>query len=792
MSTENRDRVRRALREFRKYEGDGSGGTGALPIGDPSSGAHNPPKSLLREALEPVALALDGVNAAQAATEGFRDEAEGFRDEAAASAATAGTTILTNVAFTPSGTGAATTTVDAVLRGQDYAGVVRTPAIQSVADLLADEVLGYSGTEITVVAGDIIRTRVEGFSYRVAASGATDQHVTTAGGVKLYTQRGVAGFNAQSFGNDDAAVQKAIDIIGTGGGTVLLDAPMSWGAAIQINNQSMAVTGDGLGSRVLATTAAPMMQSLIDTRTGMAHLGDVKISDVWLDGNNLATFGLDLERFSRACALTGNEIRRVNGDGMRVLDGWSFGVIGGRSGENAGNGALLGNSDISGFGEVNVPLVANFSAYSNGGTGLTLKYGHGGAIIASTFENNNLANLTAEGEARFIGGNYLEAHLWTGATAETPRTEYSMEVGSADGPLVSSSVVANWIHGGHNGALGRNGDGVKLRDVHHTDFRNSFGAVRHEYAFDETWNLTGCHFDMTGIAHTPGSIAQVIYNLTTETGGDVSVLKGDNCFNNSSRLFSIFGGIRETDQIKPNGVSGSLRDWRIAWDGAERWRFGKLSSSSPAFSWQYEGNEQILFDVGNVRLKGAASATSASAANVFVDSTTGQLRRSTSSMQYKTNVEPIDLSYSHRLLDAIEPIYYASLCAGDNPDWRWWGLSAEQVGSIDPRLVSWRTSEMVQEGFETIELSPAKYDEYGALVREAVVDQQPIYKEVPLDAPVAEGVHYTAIVPHLLMICKDFKKQNAARAKQITALMDRVEALEAQMGNRQTSGPHSS
>jgi hypothetical protein len=67
MSTENRDRVRRALREFRKFEGDGAGGTGALPIGDPASGAHNPPKSLLREALEPVALGLDQVTASVSA-----------------------------------------------------------------------------------------------------------------------------------------------------------------------------------------------------------------------------------------------------------------------------------------------------------------------------------------------------------------------------------------------------------------------------------------------------------------------------------------------------------------------------------------------------------------------------------------------------------------------------------------------------------------------------------------------------------------------------------------------------
>ena len=52
----------------------------------------------------------------------------------------------------------------------------------NVAALLADTSMTYSA----VTAGDIIRTRSEGFSYQVAASGASDQHVTTAGGVKLY------------------------------------------------------------------------------------------------------------------------------------------------------------------------------------------------------------------------------------------------------------------------------------------------------------------------------------------------------------------------------------------------------------------------------------------------------------------------------------------------------------------------------------------------------------------------------------------------------------------------------
>lgn len=63
--------------------------------------------------------------------------------------------------------------------------------VADLTTLLADTTLTYTaGQDGTVVAGDIVRTRAEGVSYEVAASGATDQHVTTAGGVKLYALTG--------------------------------------------------------------------------------------------------------------------------------------------------------------------------------------------------------------------------------------------------------------------------------------------------------------------------------------------------------------------------------------------------------------------------------------------------------------------------------------------------------------------------------------------------------------------------------------------------------------------------
>jgi len=61
-----------------------------------------------------------------------------------------------------------------------------------VATLLADTSSGFG-------AGSIWRTRSEGFSYEEAPTSATDQHVTTAGGVKLFVQRGPNGYDLRAF-----------------------------------------------------------------------------------------------------------------------------------------------------------------------------------------------------------------------------------------------------------------------------------------------------------------------------------------------------------------------------------------------------------------------------------------------------------------------------------------------------------------------------------------------------------------------------------------------------------------
>lgn len=132
------------------------------------------------------------------------------------------------------------------------------------------------------------------------------------------------------------------------------------------------------------------------------------------------------------------------------------------------------------------------------------------------------------------------------------------------------------------------------------------------------------------------------------------------------------------------------------------------------------------------------NTTTATAANMVVTST-GEFQRSTSSMQYKTDVQTMWSSIANALVDQAEPIFYKSLCPADPQDWSWYGLSAEQIADIDPRFVAWKTHEWrtVDEGDD---------------------QRQELFE---LETPSIEGVFYERLVVPLLLVVKELKDKIA-------------------------------
>lgn len=83
--------------------------------------------------------------------------------------------------------------------------------------------------------------------------------------------------------------------------------------------------------------------------------------------------------------------------------------------------------------------------------------------------------------------------------------------------------------------------------------------------------------------------------------------------------------------------------------------------------------------------------TTASGANAFIDTGTtpaNSLLISTSSRRYKADIAPLREDKADRLFQ-LAPVEYRSTAAADNPDWTYYGLVAEDVAAVEPRLVSY-------------------------------------------------------------------------------------------------------
>ena len=150
--------------------------------------------------------------------------------------------------------------------------------------------------------------------------------------------------------------------------------------------------------------------------------------------------------------------------------------------------------------------------------------------------------------------------------------------------------------------------------------------------------------------------------------------------------------------------------------------------------------------------------TTASAANAFLDSGDGnRLYRSTSSLRYKKDIENIEQSKSNAVLN-LRPVWYRSKADNDKTDWSWYGLIAEEVAEVEPRLVHWS---YLDSDYDVTE-------ENGSLKKILKADA----KLVP------DGVQYERVAVLLLDVVK--RQEQAIQEQQtlINNLTTRLNALE--------------
>jgi hypothetical protein len=257
----------------------------------------------------------------------------------------------------------------------------------------------------------------------------------------------------------------------------------------------------------------------------------------------------------------------------------------------------------------------------------------------------------------------------------------------------------------------------------------------------ETLYLTPAGSSTINITNSRGGSPQLrIWNTSAGSGGTKTINITNHAFFETNSFWGVQGAAATLNatitnlyglRLKPPSGSTGLtitNNWGIyqEWSSANNW-FAGASNQFPNIT------------------------TTASGANAFLDSAdSNRLYRSTSSIVYKKDVENLD----HALADNIHqfrPVWYRSNCDVDCQDWSWFGLIAEEVAAIEPRLVHYGYQEDAYELVDitdTVDLEPDDPRREAGQETEEITKQERRLKDDAQQVP--NGVAYDRLTVLLL------------------------------------------
>jgi hypothetical protein len=185
---------------------------------------------------------------------------------------------------------------------------------------------------------------------------------------------------------------------------------------------------------------------------------------------------------------------------------------------------------------------------------------------------------------------------------------------------------------------------------------------------------------------------------------------GLSIINNSSSGFApqLWLGRSASDSIGGNALVSSGRIGSISFNAADGTNFiqgariqaeldetsgpgdlpTRLIFSTTANAASTPTERMRLTSEGRFFVPGVWDFSTSSGTAVLVTSD-DQIRKAASSIKYKTDVEELQDSYADQILN-IRPVWYRSLCDGDDPNHSYWGFIAEEVAEM--RLVPFTTT----------------------------------------------------------------------------------------------------
>ena len=249
----------------------------------------------------------------------------------------------------------------------------------------------------------------------------------------------------------------------------------------------------------------------------------------------------------------------------------------------------------------------------------------------------------------------------------------------------------------------------------------------------------------TGIASTAGDILALVTGGVARVRANDTGTVGIGSDASTTPVLYVNGAGYAAIATDGDAVANSAHRLAVRGSGATNATLGLVVTNSAATE------SFAVLDDGYLRSATTYSKTSAGAANVGIDSN-GYLYRSTSSGRFKTAVETLDPAIADKVL-SLRPVWYRSAAPHDDPSKSWYGLIAEEVAEVDPRLVQWG------QPTKRVQVAPAiKRDGKTIPAR---------FENVPDDSkdPVADGVMYDRLTVHLLSIVQRQNERIAALEK---------------------------
>jgi len=295
------------------------------------------------------------------------------------------------------------------------------------------------------------------------------------------------------------------------------------------------------------------------------------------------------------------------------------------------------------------------------------------------------------------------------------------------------------------------------------------------------------------------------WTFQVNDNGDIVAPRGGVTWRNDGNVYMPWAGMWLSDRLNgrhdtshsayryncyeilywPNTGTQHTSDGNIYATWMGDWYSNQMVRVSPnQVIYGYKYFDGRLYARGPAYLEDAYNRTTSSAANVTITSS-GLVYRYSSSKEYKKDIEPLDAAIADRVVDELQPIWYRpSNASSDDPNLSFYGLLAEDVAKVDPRLVMWDYKTLRDEKGQ-VRRKPKKskkepkFTKEGAPIPEEFDPEDGAVERAKEKSP--EGVFYDRIALFMLPVVKRQKAQIKELEDKVSTLEARLAALEAKL-----------